>query len=317
MTKMIDVIVRGIRIEAEEIRSFELAPLNGDLPAWQAGAHILVEVKPGLQRAYSLCNHPEDSGCYRIAVKHEAASRGGSMAMHRLQVGDRLRVAPPANLFEPDPATTHHVLLAGGIGVTPLYAMRNALLAKSVPVRLHYFARSAAHAAFSSRLGTESEAHYGLDAAQTKIRLMQIVAPHAADGGTRFCLCGPAAFMDTAGDVLAAANVDSARVRSERFGATSAVAPSVSAGSFRVRFERSGIEAEVPAGTPIIAVARSHGVDIPTSCEMGVCGACYTKVIGGEAEHHDQYLSPAEQAAGNCLLPCVSRSKSSLLILDR
>lgn len=317
MRPMIEVLVRGIRIEAEGIRSFELTPLDGTLPAWRAGAHLLVEPAPWLQRAYSLCNHPEDSGCYRIAVKHEPASRGGSAAMHALVPGAQLRVSPPANLFEPDPAASQHVLLAGGIGITPLYAMRNALLASHTPVSLHCFARSAAHAAFRDRLGAESEMHYGLDAAQTRSRLGQIVGPHAADAGCSFCLCGPEAFMDAASAVLTTMGVAPERIRSERFGTAGTTAPATNpSGSFRVRFARSGIEAEVPPGKPILIVAREHGVDIPSSCEMGVCGACQTKVLAGEPEHHDQYLSAAEQAAGDCLLPCVSRGKRGTLVID-
>lgn len=317
---MMDMIVRGIRIEAEDIRSFELAPVAGALPAWQAGAHVLVEAAAGVQRAYSLCNHAGETGCYRIAVKREPASRGGSSAMHALRVGDRLRVGAPANLFEIDASATRHVLLAGGIGITPLYAMRNALLAAGAAVQLHSFARSASHEAFGAHLSDETRSHYGLDATASAARLAEIAAAHAADDGTRFYLCGPAAFMDAASSALDDAGISAARIRSERFGAATSATPqaaTTAAGGFRVRFERSGIEAEVPAGVPIIAVARELGVDIPTSCEMGVCGACHTKVLAGDPEHLDQYLSADEQAAGDCILPCVSRGRCGVLVIDR
>ncbi|MEN3112569.1 PDR/VanB family oxidoreductase [Uliginosibacterium paludis] len=315
---MIDVFVRGIRIEAEDVRSFELAPLEGSLPPWQAGAHVMVAAAPGLLRAYSLCNHPEEADCYRIAVKRESTSRGGSASMHRLQVGDCLRISEPANLFGIDPEARTHLLLAGGIGITPLYAMRNALRARGAEVSLHAFVRSDAHACFQSRLCEGAVVHAGLDAAATRTRLDALIAPHTADPHACFYLCGPAGFMDAAAAALAARGVPASRIRSERFGAAPAatITPAAAEGA-RVRFARSGVEAALPAGSSILSVARAHGVEIPTSCEVGVCGACQSRVLAGEPEHLDQYLSAAERAAGDSILPCVSRCRTGLLVIDR
>jgi vanillate O-demethylase ferredoxin subunit len=315
---MIEVFIRGIRIEADGIRSFELAPVSGILPDASAGAHIQVEVSPGIRRAYSLCQHPEDRGCYRIAVKLEEPSRGGSAAMHRFGLGQILKIEDPRNLFELDPVAHHHILLAGGIGITPLYAMYQALGLAGKSRSLHQFARSPAHAAFADRTHAAAQHYFSLDAEATARQLREIIRPHAADHHATFYTCGPAAFMDAVSLALSEAKVDPARLRSERFGPIALPAPTHNpAGGFRIHFARSGIEVEVPNGTPIIEIARRHQIEIPSSCEMGVCGACLSDVLAGEPEHLDQYLSAEERAANTCILPCVSRSLSPLLIIDR
>lgn len=318
-----DMLIRSIRIEAEDVRSFELVPLDAaPLPDWSPGAHVQVELPAGpgktLRRAYSLCNHPGERDALRIAVKCEAASRGGSRAMHALAVGQRLRVGAPLNLFEIDAQATRHVLLAGGIGITPLYAMFNALQGRA-EVALHYFARSAAHAAFADRLGDAAHTYFGLDAEGTARALQDIVAQHADEPRCCFYTCGPAPFMAAVESALRIAGVPADRLRLERFAAEApaATGAALADGSFRVVFARSGIEAEVPAGVPIIEVARACAVDIPTSCEQGVCGACLSEVLEGSPEHHDAYLSDAERADGRLMLPCVSRCAGARLMLDR
>ncbi|MEC5385734.1 PDR/VanB family oxidoreductase [Uliginosibacterium sp. H3] len=318
----IDTLVRSVRIEAEDIRSFELAPLPGEqLPDWTPGAHIQVRLAGGLTRAYSLCNHPGETGSYRIAVKLEAQSRGGSRAMHGLAPGDRVQISAPRNLFGLDMAATAHVLIAGGIGVTPLYAMFNALK-DHAECEMHYFARSNLHAAFSDRLSQRSHLHHGLDAEGTLQTLRALAAMHARRPGTVFYTCGPAAFMDAVEKTLAAAGIPAAQLRSERFGTEATPAKPVSgealpSGSFRIVFARSKIEAEVTRGESIIGVARAHGVDIPSSCEQGVCGACLSDVLDGTPEHLDAYLSSAEQAGNKLILPCVSRCAGACLVIDR
>ncbi len=312
---MIEVFVRGIRIEAEGIRSFELAPLAGELPAWSPGAHVQLSLPGGHRRAYSLCNHVGERDCYRIAVKRESASRGGSAAMHALGVGDRLRIEPPRNLFALDSSATRHVLLAGGIGITPLYAMRNHLAETRRAHVLHYFARPGA-VAFADRLvGEGAQLHLGLDAAATAAALATVFAESAGEVDTCFYVCGPSAFMAAAEGAAREAGVPAQRLRSERFAAGETPMTGAT-GSFRVHFARSGVSAEVPPGVPIIAVARAHGVDIPSSCEMGVCGACQTPVLAGTPQHQDDYLSDEERASGAVIMPCVSRCASEALTLD-
>jgi len=311
---MMDVMIRGIRIEALDIRSFELVPTAGRLPAWQAGAHIQVEIRPGLQRAYSLCNHPEDTDCYRIAVKLDPQSRGGSVAMHTLQVGQKVRISSPTNLFELAPGSRHVILLAAGIGITPLYAMYRALLDNGIIPELHVFAHSENHLAFRARIG-QAALHIGLthDAAAAVLRRVIEKGPGIPD--TEFYVCGPSGFMDTVQTIAREYGIQADRIHNERF--APAPVSMDSQGSFKIHFARSGVEADVPPGSTIIEVARSVGVEIPTSCGMGVCGACLSQVLEGTPEHQDSYLTQEEQEDGKTMLPCVSRSCSARLSIDR
>lgn len=311
---MIDVMIRGIRIEAPDIRSFELVPIAGLLPAWEAGAHIQVEIRPGLQRAYSLCNHPEDTDCYRIAVKRDPQSRGGSAAMHNLQVGQKLRISSPTNLFELAPGSKHVILLAAGIGITPLYAMYRALLEKGTIPELHAFAHSEKHLAFRTRI-EQAAVHAGLTHDATAVLLRRVIEKGSEIPDTEFYVCGPSGFMDTVQTISIEYGIQADRIHSERFAPVPASIDNQ--GSFKIHFARSGVEAEVPPGASIIEVARSVGVEIPTSCEMGVCGACLSHVLEGTPDHQDSYLTPAEQEEGKTMLPCVSRSCSARLSLDR
>ncbi|MDQ8021552.1 MAG: PDR/VanB family oxidoreductase [Moraxellaceae bacterium] len=322
-----DMIIRGIRIEAEGIRSFEFVPADGGaLAPWQPGAHVQVALNAVTKRAYSLCNREQDTDCYRIAVKLESSSRGGSQGMHQLQVGQRVSIDAPRNAFALDDKAQRHVLLAGGIGITPLLSMLHALRGQGGAAVLHYFVRSAGHAAFVPEIGTHGHVHAGLDAQATVAALADIVARDAADPQTTYYVCGPEPFMAAVESALQAAGVPSERLRSERFG--SAPAPKASAapaaaggateaGVFRVRFARCGSEFDVTPAQTIIEAARASGLDIPTSCEQGVCGACLTDVVDGNPEHFDAYLSDAERAGGKMILPCVSRCSGRLLVLDR
>jgi vanillate O-demethylase ferredoxin subunit len=141
---------------------------------------------------------------------------------------------------------------------------------------------------------------------------------HAGNARATFYTCGPAAFMSAVEHALAEAGIAAVRLRSERFaGEAPTVSTTASAGTFRIVFARSQIEADVAPGVAIIEVARACGVDIPTSCEQGVCGACLSDVVDGTPQHHDAYLSAAEQAGGKLMLPCVSRCAGSRLVIDR
>ena len=319
----LDVWVRGVRIEADEVRSFELAAIDGALPDWAPGAHVQVQV-PGGSRAYSLCG--ETGGAtYQIAVKREATSRGGSAYMHGLAPGDRLRIGAPRNLFALDPDASHHVLIAGGIGITPLLAMLRQLAASGASHELHYFARSGAHAAFGETLsrmpGAVVRSYFGCDAAQTRDLVAELLAQRR-EGAAAYC-CGPTPLMDCVASMAAACGWPAEALRSERFGGGMTPTPAPVSGSavgedrFRVRFLRSATECEVGPGETILSAARAAGVMLASSCEQGVCGACLCGVASGSPLHRDDYLSDAERAAGKLFLPCVSRAQpGSCLELD-
>ncbi|WP_066254489.1 PDR/VanB family oxidoreductase [Hydrogenophaga flava] len=310
-----DMTVRGIRLESADVRSLQLVMADGaPLPPWRPGAHVELHLGPGLRRAYSLCNHPGETGCYRIAVKLEPVSRGGSRAVHALQVGQTVRVEAPRHLFELHPEARHHVLLAAGIGLTPLYAMFHGA-GGGPAATLHVFARSPAHATFADRLDGHAQWHFGLDGEATAQTLRRIVGEHAGRDATCFYHCGPAPFMAAVDAALDAAGVPTEWRRSEQFSAAPALAQG-NADTFTVELARSGQRFTVTPTQSILEAARQHGIDLPCSCEMGVCGACLSQVIEGEPDHRDSYLSPEERAGGRLIMPCVSRCRGARLVLD-
>lgn len=304
--------------EAQDIASFELVAAGGsDLPPFAPGAHIDVYVA-GLVRQYSLCNGPEDAGRYVIAVKKEIDSRGGSRAMHEeLHEGDLINIGAPRNNFHLDQSARHTLLLAGGIGVTPILSMARHLLAAGASFELHYFTRSIAHTAFHSLLsGPEFKGkvnfHYALEPERLGATLHRLLWKRP-EGGQLY-LCGPRPFMDLV-ETSAAAGWSPESVHLEYFAAD----PQSLAGAqeaFQVRLARSGGTYDIPAGKTIVQALAEQGVTIDTSCEQGVCGTCLTGVLEGIPDHRDAFLTEDEQRACDKIMPCVSRAKTPLLVLD-
>ena len=314
-----EVRIRRIRAESSEIRSFEFAALDGEpLPAFRAGAHILVTPFPGLTRPYSLVNDPGDRSRYLIGVKRELNGRGGSSAMHtHLREGGTVRIGAPRNNFalRPD-GPGRRLLLAGGIGVTPLLSMAQVLAREGRDFELHYFARSNAEIAFRDLIleGGWSDRiayHYGLAPPLLTETLHDILR----GGGHSAYLCGPNPFMDAVRHCADAAGWPADALVLERF---SGDVPALTAGegAFVLRLARSGLDLVVPSDRSIVEVIREAGIEIQTSCEQGVCGTCVTEVIEGELEHHDLFLSSDEQDGGRLIMPCVSRCASRLLVLN-
>lgn len=308
------------RMEALDVVSFRLAGTSADapLPAFQAGAHIDIQLPNGLTRKYSLLNDPAAIGVYEIAVKLEPASRGGSRWLHEnVSAGDLLHVGPPQNLFPLATDTGRSILLAAGIGITPILAMMRTLLREGRQFELHYFSRSPEHAAYSAALTEEAPAacttiHVGLDAASTETVLDHVMVRREATDHVYFC--GPPGFM-AAAQRLAAPRFASTHVHYEHF---SAPACSVSEGDgpFEVELARTGKRINVPAGKSITDVLFEHSIPFETSCEAGICGICRTRVVSGVPAHRDTLLSLTEKARNDCMLPCVSRSYSERLVLD-
>ncbi|MGU7784192.1 PDR/VanB family oxidoreductase [Burkholderia sp. PU8-34] len=318
---------------ATDICEFELVSADGAaLPPFTAGAHIDVHVG-GFVRQYSLCNSPSEAGVYRIGVLREPASRGGSRAMHACEPGATLDVSAPRNHFPLDPGAAHSVLLAGGIGITPLLSMAAYLVETGQSFELHYCARERARAAFLDRLDTPAlEARTRLwfddDPAGRRIDFAQVLANPAPR--THLYVCGPGGFIDAALAAAAQAGWSAANVHREYFGATgvgaagkgaagsgaSDPAPNDGDRAFQVSLAQSGCVVDVPAGTSIVEALRSSGIEVPVSCEQGVCGTCLTRVLSGTPDHRDVYLTDDERAANDQILPCCSRAVTPVLVLD-
>jgi vanillate O-demethylase ferredoxin subunit len=306
-------------IEAQDICTFELISVDAAaLPSFAAGSHIDVQLPDGLTRSYSLCNDPAESHRYLIGVLRDAASRGGSRAMHeQVHEGTELAVSPPKNHFALAAQAPRHLLLAGGIGITPILCMAERLAAIGADFELHYATRSRARTAFFERLRTSPFAarvafHFDDGAARQKLDIAAVLAAQPA--GTHLYVCGPAGFMDAVLGSARSAGWDGGRIHHEFFSADAR--PRSGDDAFEVQLASSGRVIAVPAQQSVLAALAEAGVVVPSSCEQGVCGTCLTRVLSGTPDHRDQYLLPDEQAAGDQFLPCCSRAKSARLVLD-
>ena len=304
--------------EAEGICSYELVRADGaPLPSFTAGAHVDVHLPNGLVRQYSLCNAPGEAHRYQIAVLRDAASRGGSQAMHDdVDAGSVLTISAPKNHF-PLVDAARSLLLAGGIGVTPILAMAETLADNGAAFEMHYCARAPERAAFVERLGAARFAgrvhlHYDSGTEDQRLDLAALLAAPAS--GAHLYVCGPQGFIDHVLDSARAYGWPTAQLHVEYFGAAA-----VDTGAdqpFDVQLASSGKVVTIPAGRTVLKVLAEQGVEIPYSCEEGVCGTCLTRVLAGVPDHRDLYLTDEERAANDQFAPCCSRARTPLLVLD-
>jgi len=315
-----NVVISSIVPGGAGIRVFELRACDaGPLPAYAAGAHIDVSLPNGLTRQYSLCCREPSGNTYRIAVKREPQSRGGSDWLHaQAQAGSVLQISHPRNAFALTANAGMHLLLAGGIGITPILSMAYELLRRGQPFRLLYFVRDDSSIAFAeeltaSPLAPQVRIFSGLSPQQSAAAIASTLdadAQLAAD--VQVYTCGPGAFMNSVVE-LAQARFGIASVHKESFSLTP---PGPSTAAFVLRLIRSERDIAVAADQTALACLQAAGIEIDCSCEVGVCGTCRTVVTDGIAQHHDAYLSPAEKLANNCFMPCVSRAATAVLSID-
>jgi vanillate O-demethylase ferredoxin subunit len=316
----LDLVVRTRTEEAPDIASFELVRADGgELPLFEAGAHVDVEVAEGLLRQYSLCNAPRERHRYLLAVLHTFDSRGGSRGLHeQLAAGQPLRVGLPRNHFPLHPGTTRSVLLAGGIGVTPLLAMAEALCERGNEFALHYCTRSAGRTAFAGRLAGApfaASVHLHHDDGPPSQRFDAAAALGAPDASTHVYVCGPSGFMTHVLQTAHELGWPEARLHREYF-SPPAAEPDTLEKEFDVEIASTGQVIRVPAKCSVAKALAEHGVLINMSCEQGICGTCVTTVLAGDPEHRDSYLTEGDRARNDCFTPCCSRAKSKLLVLD-
>jgi vanillate O-demethylase ferredoxin subunit len=315
----LSVRVAARRDEAEGIVSFELVSVTNEaLPAFSAGAHIDVEVAPGVVRQYSLCNNPHDRERYEIGVLRDPNSRGGSIALHQFQEGECLRISAPRNHFELHAGAERSLLFAGGIGVTPILCMAERLAAIGADFRMFYGARSLARCAFRNRILKNAFAdrvsfHFDDGDASQKLDLAGALG--APTPGTHVYVCGPSGFIHAVQTAAVRLGFSDSQLHREYFAADKEEM-FADGGAFELRLASTGVTLSIPGNRTVLDVLREHGVKVPTSCEQGVCGACLTRVLEGIPEHRDFYLTNDERAVGNQFLPCCSRSKTPVLIVD-
>lgn len=308
--------VQSIHDETRSIKVFELGDPEGlELPGFTAGSHVDVTLPDGTVRQYSLCNPPSERLRYVLGVLRDPDGRGGSRQFHqRVGVGDLLQVSIPRNHFPLDESANRHLLIAGGIGVTPLLAMAARLLAIHADFELHYCTRDLPSTAFRDLLAGEELArhvrfHHDGGIPEQGLDVIALLA--AARPDTHVYCCGPAGLM--AAVKAASAHWPPAQIHFEHFSPPAAVTQ-VEAGSFEVEIASTGAVYPVPSDRSILSVLLSEGLQVDSSCEGGVCGTCATRYLSGEPEHRDFVLSDVEQREQ--IMICVSRARSSRIVLD-
>jgi vanillate O-demethylase ferredoxin subunit len=315
MRDFLDVRIARRQEEAEGIISLELVdPAGGWLPPFEAGAHVEVQIAPGLSRHYSLCGSPQDRRCYRLGILREPASRGGSAQIHQGFVpGTLIRISLPRNQFRLEEQAAHSVLLGGGIGITPILAMAWRLHALGASFELHYCVRSRARVAFVEQLAQAPFAErITLHVDEDGRRLDIPTLLKGPDAQRHLYVCGPGGFMEAVMGEGQRQGWGAQNIHSEYFAAE---VDSTGSG-FTVYTARSGQTLQVPEGQSIAQVLLEAGIEVPLSCEQGVCGTCLTPVLEGIPDHRDLFLTDREKAANDQMLVCCSRANSAFLRLD-
>jgi len=315
----LNVRVARKHVEALDICTFELVREGGGaLPAFSAGSHIDVHMPNGVTRQYSLCNDPSESHRYLIGVLRDPNSRGGSQTMHDLvKEGDALRISAPKNHFPLAHGAAHSVLIAGGIGVTPILCMAERLAVADAAFEMHYCTRSQERTAFVERIARApfaSRVQFHFDDGDETQKLSLPAVVQAPRTGVHLYVCGPKGFMDWVLDAARAAGWPVDQLHYEFFSAE--VVKSDADAAFEVKLASSGRIVAVPKDKTVVQALAAAGIEVATSCEQGVCGTCLTRVLEGEPDHKDMYLTPEEQAANDQFTPCCSRSRSPILVLD-
>jgi vanillate O-demethylase ferredoxin subunit len=328
--ELINVRVLSVRYEADDINSYELVdPGGGELPPFTAGAHIDLHFRDGRIRQYSLANDPAERHRYVVGILRDTAGRGGSVAIFdKVHAGRILTISAPRNHFPLAGGARRHLLLAGGIGVTPMMAMLAQLQRDGADFFLHYCTRSPQKTAFRELLAQASAAgrvrNYH-DGGDPRKGLDVAALLRDRPDGTHLYYCGPPGFM--AAVAAASAHWPKDAVHFEYFtppapAATIPAAPGAAIGAaadipvgFQVRLASTNALYDVPNDKSIVQVLREQGIDVETSCESGLCGTCRTRYLEGEPEHHDYVLDDEDR--NEYVMICCARSKSPVLVLDR
>lgn len=311
MSNLIPIRVVEIEQISPIIKQFTFVSDEQSLPQFSVGSHVVVHMEGKQKRfrnAYSLISNPADIEQYRIAVRLQDCSRGGSRFMHgNVREGDQLFISPPANMFLPNWQARHNVLIAGGIGITPFLSYVYEFEHRQTSFEVHYVYRNADTGAYrgelTERLGDKLHCYSG-----SRPDLYRLLEQQPL--GTHVYVCGPETMIQAVKETADALGWAPQRVHFEAFAAPQPGKP------FVAKLARSGHEIAVNEDTPLLDALETHGLAIPNSCRGGVCGQCKTAVVSGEIEHRDAFLDDREKASQRCIMPCVSRSASECLVLD-
>jgi vanillate O-demethylase ferredoxin subunit len=317
-TQTLELVIAGVVEETPDVRGLELRAADGRrLPAFTAGAHIDVHLPGEVVRQYSLWNDPADCSRYCIAVRRQELSRGGSRAVHELIEGERLRVGMPRNSFPLSEGGHFSLLIAGGVGVTPLMAMAHRLDAAGRAFSFHYAARSRSSAALlghiqAARWASKVVLHLTGEPEHSRFDIAATLK--TAPAGAHLYVCGPTGLIDAVLTEARQLGWGEERLHAELFQASTQRDPL--AAPFDMVLRRSEVTLHVPSDRTAAEVLAEHGVKVGVSCGQGICGACMTRVLAGQPEHRDRCLTPGERARNDAFTPCCSRARTPVLVLD-
>ncbi|CAH1213100.1 conserved hypothetical protein [Candidatus Nitrotoga sp. BS] len=312
------LVVSGVRQLTPRVRAYELRHSEGELlPEVQAGAHLQLPVtlksgEPVLHH-YSICSNPKRRDIYEVAVLKEPQGQGGSLSIHdNLQLGQQLNCALPTNYFSPHKDDANAVLIAGGIGITPIKAMAQTLKCKGVEFSLHYAGRTLGEMAFRDCLQCEFAKELTVYSAELKQRMDILTIMQRAPADAMFYVCGPASLIESVIATAVQLVIAPERVRYERFSAVKVN----DAKAVTLELVRSKRIIHVVAGQSLLDAMLAKGLELSFSCKTGECKSCVLKVLGGEPRHLDNCLTEDERNKQKMFCPCVSRSHSTNLYLD-
>ena len=301
------VRIAEVRHEAEGILGLTIEDAKGrKLPNWSAGAHVELSVG-GYDRKYSLCGDPS-AGTFQVAILREEQGKGGSKHLHEtLRAGDEIKLRGPSNLFRLDEAAAHHVLVAGGIGITPILAMADRLKAAGKPYELHYAGRSRQTMAFLDRLAGDHGAALRLYPADERRMDLAGLVEALPEGGQIYA-CGPSRLLSEL-EALTAGKPDGT-FHCEHFSSGAATLDPAKETAFEAELTDSGMTVTVPADTTLLDALLAAGIDVACDCREGLCGSCEVTVLEGDIDHRDMVLTRAERAASTRMMSCCSRLKT-------
>lgn len=305
---------------ADDIIGLTLVSLDrSPLPSFEAGAHIDLQLPNGLIRQYSLCNNPAETGHYQLGILLTPDSRGGSLGVHHtLATGDDVLISKPRNLF-PLIEAQHTVLIAGGIGVTPLLAMADTLSSRGSRFEFHYCVRSHRRAAFLEDMETSTwsehlHTHIDEDPDSHPLNLNDVLNTHHHK---QLFICGPEGFIQSVSNAARAQGWPESQIHFEQFSAPQAETPSASGQTdFELMIASTGQIIPVPDNQSAAQAMSSAGLSVSLSCEQGICGSCLTPIVDGIPDHHDHFQTEPEKATNRHFTPCCSRAKTRRLVLD-
>ncbi|MEC9482555.1 MAG: cytochrome P450, partial [Halomonas sp.] len=307
-----EVRVAEVITEADKVVRLVLEdPRGRPLPRWSPGAHVDILIGDYV-RKYSLCGDPGDEQRWQIAVRRESPGRGGSRHIHStVDAGMRLRMRGPRNHFRLDESAENYLLIAGGIGITPIIAMTDRLKALGKRYAVHYCGRSRQSMALLDRLERDHGDRLHLYPASDGRRL-DLPALLAGRGDAQVYACGPERLLD---QLAALTRMYPEALHVEHFSATQKALDPAREHAFEVVLEDSELNVPVAADQTVLQALRAVGVDVPSDCEEGLCGTCEVAVVEGEVDHRDKVLTEAERAENRRMMTCCSRARGGRLVL--